>query len=90
MPIALCVIFSPGMAHDRLYSHSRLSWRMLTISTGYFLYDLYVHALRYEYWTNLAHAIAAISIFATGTFTGVLHYYGMFNILMLTTTLRTS
>ena len=33
------VLVSPELQADRLYSKSRLSWRLVTTTAGYFVYD---------------------------------------------------
>lgn len=35
-----------------------------------------MHATRFEYWANLAHAAGAASVFTLGVYYGFLHYYG--------------
>ncbi|EIE25025.1 hypothetical protein COCSUDRAFT_65066 [Coccomyxa subellipsoidea C-169] len=76
IPLAIIVLLSPDLQADRLYSKSPLTWQLVTTTAGYFVYDLYVHTVRYEYTANLVHAAAALSVFLTGIYCGVLHYYG--------------
>ncbi len=76
MPLALAILWRGDLAADRLYAQSWLSWRMLTVSAGYFVYDVYVHLLRFEYAAGLAHAIGACVVFCVGTSLGILHFYG--------------
>lgn len=76
IPLAIMVLLSADLQADRLYSKSPLTWQLVTTTAGYFLYDLYVHTVRYEYTANLVHAAAALSVFLTGIYCGVLHYYG--------------
>ena len=76
IPLAIMVLLSADLQADRLYSKSPLTWQLVTTTAGYFLYDLYVHTVRYEYTANLVHAAAALSVFLTGIYCGILHYYG--------------
>jgi hypothetical protein len=46
VPLALAVLASPELRADRLYSKSPLSWRLVTTTAGYFVYDFYVHRWR--------------------------------------------
>ena len=39
------VLASPTLQADRLYSKDPLSWRLVTTTAGYFVYDFYVHRL---------------------------------------------
>ncbi|CAL8462016.1 g1547 [Coccomyxa elongata] len=76
IPLAIMVLLSTHLQEDRLYSKSPLTWQLVTTTAGYFLYDFYVHSVRYEYAANLVHAAAALTVFMTGIYCGVLHYYG--------------
>lgn len=76
MPISVALLWRGDLASDRLYAQSWLSWRMLTVSAGYFVYDVYVHMLRFEYAAGLAHALGACVVFCVGTSLGILHCYG--------------
>lgn len=46
VPLALLVLASPELRADRLYAKSPLSWRLVTTTAGYFVYDFYVHRWR--------------------------------------------
>ena len=70
------VLLSPDLQQDRLYSKNPLSWRLVTTTAGYFVYDLYVHTVRYEFLPSLVHAGAALIVFLSGIYCGILHYYG--------------
>lgn len=70
------VLLSPDLQQDRLYSKNPLSWRLVTTTAGYFVYDLYVHTVRFEFLPNLVHAVAALVVFLSGIYCGILHYYG--------------
>ena len=72
----MALLWRGDLASDRLYAQSWLSWRMLTVSAGYFVYDVYVHMLRFEYAAGLAHALGACVVFCVGTSLGILHCYG--------------
>ena len=72
----MALLWRGDLAGDRLYAQSWLSWRMLTVSAGYFVYDVYVHLLRFEYAAGLAHALGACVVFCVGTSLGILHCYG--------------
>ena len=76
VPLAIMVLLSPDLQRDRLYSKSPLSWRLVTTTAGYFVYDLYVHTMRYEFLPSLVHAGAALVVFLSGIYCGILHYYG--------------
>lgn len=76
IPLAIMVLLSTHLQEDRLYSKDPLTWQLVTTTAGYFLYDFYVHTVRYEYTANLVHAAAALAVFLTGIYCGVLHYYG--------------
>ena len=43
VPLAVMVLLSPKLQADRLYSKNALSWRLVTTTAGYFVYDVYVH-----------------------------------------------
>ena len=43
VPLAVMVLLSPTLQADRLYSKNALSWRLVTTTAGYFVYDVYVH-----------------------------------------------
>ncbi len=60
------VLLSPDLQQDRLYSKNPLSWRLVTTTAGYFVYDLYVHTVRYEFLPSLVHAGAALVVFLSG------------------------
>jgi hypothetical protein len=74
--LAILVLLSPHLQQDRLYSKDVLSWRLVTTTAGYFVYDLYVHTVRYQFMASLVHAAAALVVFITGIRFGILHYYG--------------
>ena len=76
VPLAIAVLLSPDLQQDRLYSKNPLSWRLVTTTAGYFVYDLYVHTMRYEFLPSLVHAGAALVVFLSGIYCGILHYYG--------------
>lgn len=76
IPLAILVLLSTELQADRLYSKSPLTWQLVTTTAGYFLYDFYVHSVRFEYTANLVHAAAALAVFLTGISCGMLHYYG--------------
>ncbi|KAK9838477.1 hypothetical protein WJX81_001623 [Elliptochloris bilobata] len=76
IPLSVALLWRGDLAGDRLYAQSWLSWRMLTVSAGYFVYDVYVHLLRFEYAAGLAHALGACVVFCVGTSLGILHCYG--------------
>jgi len=76
VPLAIVVLLSPDLQQDRLYSKNPLSWRLVTTTAGYFVYDLYVHTVRYEFLPSLVHAGAALVVFLSGIYCGILHYYG--------------
>ncbi|CAL5222723.1 g5127 [Coccomyxa viridis] len=76
VPLAIAVLLSPDLQQDRLYSKNPLSWRLVTTTAGYFVYDLYVHTVRYEFLPSLVHAGAALVVFLSGIYCGILHYYG--------------
>ena len=70
------VLLDPELQQDRLYSKNLLSWRLVTTTAGYFAYDLYVHTARFEFLPSLVHAGAALTVFLSGIYCGILHYYG--------------
>ncbi len=76
VPQAIMVLLDPDLQQDRLYSKNELSWRLVTTTAGYFVYDLYVHTVRFEYLPSLVHAGAALVVFLSGIYCGILHYYG--------------
>ncbi len=76
VPLSLVLLWRGDLAPDRLYAQNWLSWRMLTFSAGYFVYDVYVHTLRFEYAAGLAHAVGACAVFCVGTALGIQHFYG--------------
>lgn len=76
VPLAILVLLSPDLQEDRLYSKNALSWRLVTVTAGYFVYDLYVHTARFQFMASLVHAVGALTVFLTGIYFGVLHYYG--------------
>ena len=43
VPLAIAVLLSPSLQAHRLYSKNALSWRLVTTTAGYFVYDVYVH-----------------------------------------------
>ena len=69
-------LLDPELQQDRLYSKNLLSWRLVTTTAGYFAYDLYVHTARFEFLPSLVHAGAALTVFLSGIYCGILHYYG--------------
>ena len=76
IPQAAMVLLDPELQQDRLYSKNLLSWRLVTTTAGYFAYDLYVHTARFEFLPSLVHAGAALTVFLSGIYCGILHYYG--------------
>ena len=70
------VLLDPDLQQDRLYSKNERSWRLVTTTAGYFVYDLYVHTVRFEFLPSLVHAGAALVVFLSGIYCGILHYYG--------------
>ena len=76
IPQAIMVLLDPELQQDRLYSKNLLSWRLVTTTAGYFAYDLYVHTARFEFLPSLVHAGAALTVFLSGIYCGILHYYG--------------
>ena len=76
IPLAFTVLLDPKLQSDRLYSKDEKSWRLVTTTAGYFLYDLYAHSLRFEFMASLVHAAGALAVFLTGIYCGILHYYG--------------
>ena len=76
IPQAIMVLLDSELQQDRLYSKNLLSWRLVTTTAGYFAYDLYVHTARFEFLPSLVHAGAALTVFLSGIYCGILHYYG--------------
>ena len=76
IPQAIMALLDPELQQDRLYSMNLLSWRLVTTTAGYFAYDLYVHSVRFEFLPSLVHAGAALTVFLSGIYCGILHYYG--------------
>ena len=93
IPQAIMVLLDPELQRDRLYSKNLLSWRLVTTTAGYFAYDLYVHTVRFEFLPSLVHAGAALTVFLSGIYCGILHYYGahpsLTHCLSLTSSTRT-
>ena len=87
-------LLDPELQQDRLYSKNALSWRLVTTPAGYFVYDLYVHSARFEFLPALVHAGAALTVFLSGIYCGILHYYGAHTLLasrqLLTGNIRAS
>ena len=76
VPSGDCSAAEPGSAAGPALLKNPLSWRLVTTTAGYFVYDLYVHTVRYEFLPSLVHAGAALVVFLSGIYCGILHYYG--------------
>jgi hypothetical protein len=66
------------MRADTFYGQSDLAKHLAVISTGYFVYDLFICIFRFETqgWSFLLHAVCSLLVFAYGTFTSTVLYYG--------------
>lgn len=71
-------MLDPRLAADPVYGVSRLSLTMVTISAGYFLYDLgcCVTRLHVEGAAFLVHALCCLFVYAYAVFFGTLHWFG--------------
>lgn len=78
IPLGLAVVLDPRLAADPVYGVSRLSLTMVTISSGYFLYDLgcCVTRLHVEGTAFLVHALCCLFVYAYAVFFGTLHWFG--------------
>ena len=77
LPVAVYIMWSPDFSANRLYSNTTLSTALTTISSGYFLYDLYVCLFRYEGAAYLLHGAVCFALYSYTACTGFLHYYGV-------------
>ncbi|KAK9823090.1 hypothetical protein WJX72_000144 [[Myrmecia] bisecta] len=76
VPLALVVLGDKEMIRDRLYSTTRESVLLMTISGGYFLHDLLICVLRFEGVAASLHGTACCAMYIYAACSGHLHYYG--------------
>jgi hypothetical protein len=72
------VLADPRLAADPVWGVSVASQLMVTVSSGYFLYDLAVCLLRFdtEGPAFLVHALACLFVYGYAVFYGTLHWFG--------------
>lgn len=72
------MVLDPRLAADPVYGVSSLSLAMVTISSGYFLYDLgcCVTRLHVEGTAFLVHALCCLFVYGYAVFFGTLHWFG--------------
>jgi hypothetical protein len=72
------VVLDKRLAADPVYGVSTLSQAMVTISTGYFTYDLLTVLARYhiEGAQFLVHALCCLFVYGYAVFFGTLHWFG--------------
>ncbi|KAI7837854.1 hypothetical protein COHA_008342 [Chlorella ohadii] len=79
MPLAFQALADPALAGgDRFRDTTPVSWRMVEIGSGYFLYDIIICLLKFSDngFEFMLHAVVCCSVFLTATAKGVMHYYG--------------
>lgn len=78
IPVGLSVLLDPRLAADPVYGVSWLSQAMVTVSSGYFTYDLASVALRYDLEGPqfLVHALCCLFVYGYAVFFGTLHWFG--------------
>jgi hypothetical protein len=78
IPVGLAVLLDPRLAADPVYGVSAMSLAMVTISSGYFTYDLVTVLLRFdvEGAQFLLHALCCLFVYGYAVFFGTLHWFG--------------
>ena len=78
IPIGLGVLLDPRLAANPVYGVSVLSQTMVTVSTGYFAYDLICCLARYDMEgpAFLVHALCCLFVYGYAVFFGTLHWFG--------------
>ncbi len=78
VPRALYILVAGQLAQDAIHATSPAGHQLVTLSAGYFLYDLGQVLFRWEQEgpAFLAHALACLSVYSYATLSGSLQYYG--------------
>uniref|UniRef100_A0A383WC65 TLC domain-containing protein n=1 Tax=Tetradesmus obliquus TaxID=3088 RepID=A0A383WC65_TETOB len=76
IPIAFMVLLDPAVNHDTIYGHTHLSTLMCLISSGYFLYDIFVVIARREGGGMLVHAACCLFVYTYAVYSFYLHFFG--------------
>ncbi|GMH35881.1 hypothetical protein BSKO_03749 [Bryopsis sp. KO-2023] len=77
VPFAFLVMRDPKVSGDRMYGATQTSRLFCCITAGYFLVDLFIcMGQHHEGPLFFVHAAFAFTLYAHGSFTGFMHFYG--------------
>jgi len=78
IPIGIYILLNKDFRNDRVHHTSDLSYFMTIVSSGYFLYDMFICIKRFhlEGPAYTIHAVMCFTSYIYGGCTGLIHYHG--------------